>query len=477
MQLIGVLFTGALTLFLVRALSPDGYGVFALALSVSALLLLPADLGLSQSAARFIAERRGDRSQMAAVLGHTIAIKAIGTGVVAIALVAAAEPIAAAYGTPELAWPLRIVAIALVGQSFMALFIASFEAVGRNALGFRLAFSESAVEVGASVALVLAGAGVTGAVAGRAIGFAFGGIAGLIIAARMLDRPLIRPGTPRAVRTRQLTAYAGALFVIDTAFVAMSEIDTLLIGGLLDPSDAGLYRAPTQIIVFAGYLGLSLAGGVAPRLARGTDGGPNVAALEQGLRLILLFQFFIVAPIVVWATPLVDLLFGPEYGESADVVRGLGPYILLTGPAPLLALSINYLGEARSRVPIALAALAVNALVDLLLIERIGIVAGAIGTDLAFLVFVGGHVWVTRRLLGLDLGALGKTVVRAGLAALLMAAVLLFLGGGEMLTPRGLGAGLLAAGSYVGVIVATGELSVSELSASRLAIRRRLARR
>ena len=58
-KLTGALFTGALTIFLVRELEPSGYGVFALAVSVGSLVLPFSDFGISQSTARFIAERRG----------------------------------------------------------------------------------------------------------------------------------------------------------------------------------------------------------------------------------------------------------------------------------------------------------------------------------------------------------------------------------------------------------------------------------
>ena len=56
----------------------------------------------------------------------------------------------------------------------------------------------------------------------------------------------------------------------------------------------------------------------------------------------------------------------------------------MVGVGPLLALSVNYLGEARRRIPLALAAVAVNAVLDAILIPKIGIVAGAIGSDIAF---------------------------------------------------------------------------------------------
>ena len=50
-----------LTIVLVRVLGPEDYGVFALALSVASLVFLPADFGISQSTARFVAEHRGER--------------------------------------------------------------------------------------------------------------------------------------------------------------------------------------------------------------------------------------------------------------------------------------------------------------------------------------------------------------------------------------------------------------------------------
>ena len=48
----------------------------------------------------------------------------------------------------------------------------------------------------------------------------------------------------------------------------------------------------------------------------------------------------------------------------------------------------------------ALAAVAINLVVDVVLIPRIGIVAGAIGTDLALAVYVPAHLWICARAIG-----------------------------------------------------------------------------
>src|SRR5438132_5447730 len=74
-QLAGAAFTAVLTLFLARKLGTHGFGIYSLALGVSALLLFPSDFGVSTAAARFIAERRGDRAAVASVLADSVRLK------------------------------------------------------------------------------------------------------------------------------------------------------------------------------------------------------------------------------------------------------------------------------------------------------------------------------------------------------------------------------------------------------------------
>ena len=79
---VSALFTGGLTLFLVRDPGLDDYGIYALALSVGGVLIIPADFGVTHSAARFVAERRTDTGEVIEVIRHGIRLKAIGAGAV-----------------------------------------------------------------------------------------------------------------------------------------------------------------------------------------------------------------------------------------------------------------------------------------------------------------------------------------------------------------------------------------------------------
>ena len=80
-----------------------------------------------------------------------------------------------------------------------------------------------------------------------------------------------------------------------------------------------------------------------------------MAALRAALRGMIAFQCVLLAPAVVWAGPITGLVLGPGYAKAAGVLTALAPYIFFSGLAPILTISVNYVGEARRRVPIALA--------------------------------------------------------------------------------------------------------------------------
>src|SRR5204863_7497970 len=114
--------------------------------SVGALLFLPSDFGISNAAARFIAERRGDRSAVAALMSDAVRLKLMISGVLSAALIATASLIADAYGHPSLTWPIRWVAIAVLGQSLVAFYRYAFLAQREASRGFRIVFTEAGAE-------------------------------------------------------------------------------------------------------------------------------------------------------------------------------------------------------------------------------------------------------------------------------------------------------------------------------------------
>jgi O-antigen/teichoic acid export membrane protein len=469
-------FTAALTLYLVRALGPREFGIFSLAISVGALLYLPSDFGISASAARFIAERRDDPRAVAALMSDALRLKLMISGALSAVLVAVAGLIADAYGHPELSWPIRWVALAVLGQSVVAFYRYAFIAERDISRGFRIVFTEAAVEAGASILLVIAIGGASAAAAGRAIGYAVGIGAAVVVTLRALGPQAFRRVHGVGETRRRLARYAGALFVIDAAFTAAVQSSPLLIGAFLSPTAVGLFQAPARLIVFLQYVGQSVANGVAPGLARREGHEPEARTFARALRYLLVYQAVLVAPVVVWAEPITRVLLGPGYGRSADVLRALAPYIYFSGLAALAATGVNYLGEARRRVPLALLDLTIGVGLTAALLPPVGLLGAAYASDVASLLYVPLHLWIARRFIELPLKPLILAMLRGLLAAAAMAGVLFAFGTKHLSVVDWIGGGILGLAAFLAVLLVTRELTLGELAALPRYVRARTRR-
>jgi O-antigen/teichoic acid export membrane protein len=465
-------FTAVLTLYLVRALGPDDYGVFALALGIGTALTILADAGITPSTARFIAERGPDGRAVRRLVANAVTLKIAALVPLSAALAVLAGPIAAAYGDSDLEAPLRLMALALAGQSMFALYREGFVALGRLSMTWRVVLLESFVETAATVALVAGGAQAAGAMLGRAAGYVFGAIVGAYLLRRLLDRLPAGPVSRPDVRRRTLVAYAGVVFLIDVAFTLFEQIDVLLIGAIIGTRAVGVFEAPLRLTVFLAYGGQALALAVAPRLAR--RGAPDVRAFTSATRYLLLLQGALLAPVLVWATPIVDLTLGHSYAESASVLRGLAPFVFLSGLGTYITITVNYLGEARRRIPVAIVAVLINAAIDLALLPSIGVVGGSIATDIAFGVFVAGHFWICRDALDIPLRPLAGSLARCLAAAAVMAGVLALFGTSSLSPAEWVAGSVSAVVAYVLALRLLGELSRGDIAFARRALSRAL---
>jgi O-antigen/teichoic acid export membrane protein len=467
--------TAVVTLVLGRVLGPTEYGYFALAMAISTIAVFLSDLGITAATPRFLAERTQSRPAIRAVLFDALRMKLLAAVPICVALAALAGPIANAFDTPEAAWPLRGMAIVVLTQGLFLFVTGAFEALGRISINLRIVSAESVVEGTAMVLLVALGAGATGAAFGRAIGYSVGVGIALAFIWRVVGRR--QPGDERhsGLRPRDIARYAGALLIIDGIFRLFSQIDVLLIGALLNGGRAvGLFEIPIMLAWFLHYPAGAIASAVAPRLARREDRPPDVAVFARALRYIVALQGIFLAPIVVWAEPILVHLLGAKYRDSAEVLRALAPFILLAGPAMLVSVGVNYMGEARRRIPLALVMLTANIAIDVALLPELGIVAGAIGNDVAYAIWVPGHMWILHRVLGLDLRPQALVLLRATVAAAVAAVPLLLIGTDVGIVVLVLG-GALACAVYLVALRLIGELARDDIDFLRGLLARRFA--
>lgn len=453
-------FTAILTLYLVRALGPDEYGLFSLALSIAAIGILVADFGLASSVGRYVAEGHEDLPSVRRVTDVGLRLKLVTSLAVAGLLIALADPFADAYAKPALAAPLRWVAVSLFFESLLMLYTSTFGALRRVNLNARTIFVESGLEAGASVGFVLGGAGVAGAAAGRAVGYGAGMVIGAVLLWRLVGRPRLRRDRANAGISRQIRAYARPLLVINGAYTLYAYIDALLIGALLTARDVGEFTAPLRLVTLVGYVGQSVATAVAPRLA---GPRPDIGGFVTSLRWMVILQALLVAPMLAWSQPIVSLLLGPDYKLAGQVLRGLVPYAFLYGVGPLITMTVTFAGSASRRVPIVLGALVVNLVIDLILLPTIGVIGATVGTGVAFAIYVPAHLRVFIQDFATDLRPLLATLGRSLLAGGAAAAVLALIGTEKLAVWQWLAGAVAAPSVFVGVLLLTRELTLGDL--------------
>jgi O-antigen/teichoic acid export membrane protein len=474
-QAAGAVFTAGLTLYLVRALGASGYGVYALAITIGTLVLYPAGLGLPWAIGRFLADYIDDLDQLRAIFLLGLRLQAGAAVVASIALFAASGAAADAFGNPHLGWPLRWVAVSVAGQGLFVYLASAVTSVRRIAVGLWMSVIEGAAETAGSATLVAAGAGAAGATVGKAIGYSVATVAGLYLTLRLLRRTGPRAAVKVRVGLRTIARYAGAMFVVDVAWSAIAQVDVVLIGAILSSAAVGSFSAVLRLLNVLGYLGVAVASGVAPRLSQGR-GMPDTRAFSEGIRLLIVLQGLVIAPMVVWAGPIVGLLFGPGYQSSPEIMRILAVQAFVSGPAVLVSVAVTYLGEARRRVPIVLGTLALGLVATYLLIRALGVAGAAIGDDLVLVVYVAAHLWICARLMPLDLWRLARSLIRTLLAAAVMALALWAIGTGHLSAGQWIAGSVLGAVGYAAALLVTREVSVSELRTIAARLRARAQR-
>lgn len=416
--ILGAVITSILGIILARILGPEAYGVFALALGVTALLIIPADLGLSQATATFLAAKQDDKKEAKGLVLKSLFLKSIGAGGISIALFLLSPLIADFYEEASLVWPLRLAAVALFGQTMFALFRLLLITTGRGSRVLSLVAGEGAVEATSSVVLVVLFSTATAAMAGRMIGFLAGAILGIILFFSLLEKSRAKT----TVSAKEIIRFAGVMLIIDAAYTAFTQIDILIIGALLDSAAVAQFEIPLRIATALSYPVYALAASIAPRSLEKT--GRDL--IQSSLILMTVFAAAIAGPAFFAIGDIIPFALGEAYSPAREVFIALIPYLLIIGPATLLVLSANYLSIAGKRIWATVGVFIASAALSIILIEKMGTVGAAISLNITFIIYGLSHFVIIEKRLKLDKSKISQAIFKYGSLGLILF-ILLFL--------------------------------------------------
>ncbi len=198
--------------------------------------------------------------------------------------------------------------------------------------------------------------------------------------------------------------------VMGVLFLVNSRADIILLGSLRGPHDAGIYaivaRAATFVTFFAGAVNMV----IAPRIAalyRATERATLQRLLTASARRVLVLSLPLAVIFLVVARPLLTFLYGAPYGEGAWALRILTLGFLSIVIAGSTAVVANMTGHERLTLYSVGVSVAVNIVLNLVLIPVLGMNGSAIATAVSLVLFNGLQWYWVRSRVGLRPSAFG----------------------------------------------------------------------
>ena len=226
----------AMTLAVIRVLSPDDYGLMAISQVFSTFILVFSSLGLGDA---IVQQQDLPRPVLAAAFGAMIATAAL----LAALLSLAAYPIAAWYADPRLTPLIQLTSLGFLFNAFATLPRTLLTKQMRVRPVFVAELSAGLVGAVTTTALAYTGHGVWSLALGALAGNIARQAAFALAAAELYVRP-----TLNLALIRPLLGFGAYSTLEWLAFTVMTTADVLIVGRLLGPADLGAY---TVVLNFA----------------------------------------------------------------------------------------------------------------------------------------------------------------------------------------------------------------------------------
>ncbi|MCW2540870.1 MAG: hypothetical protein JWN95_2595 [Frankiales bacterium] len=317
-----------------RTLSPRDFGVFAVALTVHAIVSSIAELGVASCLMRADV----DPDEVAPTVA---AVSLISSSILAAGMFIFARPLSAALGSVDAAGPMRV-------MSLVVLLVGIFAVPGAElAREFRQDKQFAANLLGFAVAntllLVLATHG------GGAMSFAWSRVAGQFVIGTVMTLMVDKLYVPR-INRKQLKfvlSFGLPLAGANLLNYALMNTDYVFIGNLLGPVQLGIYMLAFNISSWSSSMMSTMLNSIAmPAFSRVKQ---DAAQLERALARGTVALAFVAVPICTLtstlAKPLVRTVYGGQWEAAASVLAILSTYGAISVFCLLLANALSGMGK------------------------------------------------------------------------------------------------------------------------------------
>ena len=395
-----------------RELGARGFGEFQFALALTGALIYLAGFGTDQLLAREVSRDHGLASRL---LADAAAVKVLGG-----LLMLGAAVLIVSFGDTSAEGQ---AAVAIVGAGALLEVLSKswhsiFLGYERLDLVSAALIVQRTVTAAVGIAVLLAGGGLIAA----SLVYAGGAALAVLVCELLLRRLGLRRAPVDASGWLPLMRAGVPIGVVSLLMTVLLRLDVTMLSFLTDAATVGVYAVSFRLVEATQFMGGAMAMAMLPWLARA---GEN---LTRGFALGLLAVNALLLPIglalVLFAGPIIDLLYGSEFEPSVVPLQILGLMTLLYGINAYASVSLvaryRPLAYGRLLVPV----IALHVVLNLILIPREGANGAAAAALASGALLAVLALWQARVVLGpADLvGAFaGPVLAGAAMAAVVLA--------------------------------------------------------
>ncbi|GAB3041675.1 oligosaccharide flippase family protein [Parafrigoribacterium mesophilum] len=324
----------AVGIVLARLLSPEEFGIYAVALTVQTILMTIADLGLSADLIR--SENPERKAPTVATLGITVGV------LLTAGMMVTCQALADSLGSPDAAGTIAVLAITLVLGGAGVVPYAMLQRRFAQKQLFAISVADFVVGTSITIGLVLLGWGVIGLAIGRVVAQSLTLLLQFVFAR-------VRPkfGFDRSL-VRQVLAFGLPIAGANLISWALLNVDNVVISRIAGPTALGFYVLAFNISSWPmSAIGQVVRSISLPLFARSV-GKNKHTVLADTTALAWAATLPAGAFLALLSAPIIVVVYGPKWLPAAQVLAALGMFGALRALFDLFAAYLLARGASRS---------------------------------------------------------------------------------------------------------------------------------
>ena len=377
-KLLGFLFVAVAT----RLTSSSEYGLFVLAVSIVMFIQGFTSVSIHRSLDYFVPKHLSESNYGKAkkTLQNAFLIGIIFSTVGAVLLVTLRGYIGDLFEEPQLEFVLLILAVLIPIQTINKLLLTTFNSIKR--MKYRVLMTNivnPSVRIISVSIFLLGGAGVLGLVGGHLIGIFVAILFG--IAFFLYEVEWFRDATTRPISNRALVSYSLPLVLAGVIYSIVGQIDSFVIGYYLNSTEVGYYRVAyllgsNLLIVLTAITPI-----FKPIIAETHSNTDTIQSRFQlATRWVTMLSLPVTITLILAPETYLSLFFTDEYTAASTALVAIVIGYMLNASSGPEGMVLEGLGYTRLTFINSIILVVINAVLDFILIPRIGIVGAGIGT-------------------------------------------------------------------------------------------------